>query len=193
MNKRQLAVTFVALIVVGVVARLVPHMPNFAPLTATALFCGVYMNRRLSLIAPLAVLLISDYALLYINPYGSTDFSRVYPLQSLWHSSLPYVYLSFGISAAVGWMLARGRSMGLTLAAAMFCSVQFFLITNAAVWIEGAYDRGIVGLYQSYVAGLPFFRGTLLGDLVYTATFFGAFELLRRGRTEPAASPVLTS
>jgi hypothetical protein len=64
--------------------------------------------------------------------------------------------------------------------------LQFFLITNAAVWIGGAYDRGIDGLWQSYVAGLPFYRGTLLGDLFYTAAFFGLYELVRRPRRHEA-------
>ncbi|MPZ50882.1 MAG: hypothetical protein GEU75_16550 [Dehalococcoidia bacterium] len=193
MTWRQTAIALGVLIVVGVVARTIPHIPNFAPLGATALFCGVYMNRRISIIAPIAMMAASDYALLYINPYGSSDFSQLYAPTSIWHNALLYVYGSLAISVVVGWLIAKERSAGLVVAGALFCSVQFFLITNAAVWIEGAYDRGINGLWQSYVAGLPFYRGTLLGDLFYTSAFFGLFELARRARRETAgevAQPV---
>jgi hypothetical protein len=33
----------------------------------------------------------------------------------------------------------------------------------------------VAGLLQSYIAAIPFFRFTLLGDLFYNAVFFGAF------------------
>jgi hypothetical protein len=190
MSKQETAAAILILIVVCVVARVIPHMPNFAPIAATALFCGAYMSRRMSLAAPLVVMLVSDYVLLYINPYGRVSFDTLYAPQSIWHSALPYVYLSFGISALTGWLLRKERSAFLLLSAALFCSLQFFLITNAAVWIEGAYDRGLNGLWQSYVAGIPFYRGTLMGDVLYTFTFFGFYELLRRGQFAPSASPV---
>ncbi len=178
------------------VARLVPHIPNFAPVTATALFCGVYMNRRLSLVAPALVMALSDYALLYINPYGHTSFSHFYAPWLLWHSALPFVYLSFGISALLGWYAKSHRSGGVVVTAALICSLQFFLITNAAVWIDGMYARGIDGLWQSYVAALPFLRGTALGDLFYTCVFFGLAEFvlgaLNAHRGEAADAAVVT-
>jgi hypothetical protein len=185
MSRRETILSCIALVVIGVAARLLPHLPNFAPVTATALFCGAFMPRRISIAAPLAIMLLSDYALLYVNPYGRVDFSHVYTPVALWHSTLPYIYASFGISALAGWLLRRRRTPVLVVGAAVFCSLQFFLITNAAVWLEGAYARGLDGLWQSYVMGLPFLRGTVEGDLVYTAAFFGLWELSRRLWTEP--------
>jgi hypothetical protein len=179
MSKRQTVVVIVALVAIGVAGRLVPHMPNFAPVTATALFCGAYMSRRQSFAALAAILLVSDYMLLYIKPYGASSFDHFYAPWLLWHSTLPFIYASFGISAAVGWWVKSRRSSGYVVAAALFCSVQFFLISNAGVWAAGMYDRGLAGLMQSYTMALPFFRGTALGDLFYTSVFFGGFELLR--------------
>jgi Family of unknown function (DUF6580) len=180
LSRRQTAFAILCLVVIGVAARLLPHMPNFAPITATALFSGAYMSRRLSLLVPTIVMLVSDYVLLYVSPYSGVHFNQVYMPQALWHSALPYIYGSFAISAMVGWLLKKERSPFMLAGAALFCSLQFFAITNAAVWIEGAYDRGLNGLRQSYVAGIPFFKGTALGDLVYTFTFFAGFEALRR-------------
>ena len=191
MSKGQTVLVIAALVAVGVIGRLVPHMPNFAPVTATALFCGAYMTRRQSFAALAAVLLVSDYMLLYIKPYGGTSFDTLYMPWQLWHSTLPYIYASFAISAAVGWWVKSRRSSGYVVAAALLCSVQFFLISNAGVWAAGMYDRGLDGLMQSYTMALPFFRGTALGDLFYASIFFGGFELVsgfagslrRNGRT----------
>ena len=188
MSKTESLAVVVILVAVGVAARILPHIPNFAPVTATALFTGAYMTKRVSLLALLGILLLSDYALLYVNPFGSTNFNHLYAPWDLWHSTLPYVYGSFGVSALVGWYVGKHRTAGVVLVAALFCSLQFFLVTNAGVWLAGAYDRGLDGLWQSYVAGLPFFRGTLMGDLLYTSAFFGIYEMLRRQaweKTEP--------
>lgn len=194
MTKGQTLVIIAAMIVVAVAGRLVPHMPNFAPVTATALFCGAYMSRRQSFVALAAILLISDYLLLYIKPFGGTSFDTFYMPWQLHHDTLPFIYFSFGLSALVGWWVKSRTSSGYVVGAALFCSVQFFLISNAGVWAAGMYDRGLEGLLQSYTMALPFFRGTVMGDLFYTAVFFGSFELLRgfasglRGRVqEPAA------
>jgi hypothetical protein len=180
MTRSQTFATIAVLIAVGVVSRIVPHTPNFAPVTATGLFCGAHLRGRYTGLVPLAVMLISDYLLLYVNPYGETRLNVIHAPWDLYHATLPYVYASLGISTLVGRQL-RGDSRPVAVTAgALFCSVQFFLISNAAVWIEGAYDRGIAGLWQSYVAGIPFFKGTLAGDLFYTAAFFGLFEIARQ-------------
>ena len=179
MSKQETVFAIVIFIAVGVIARLLPHIPNFAPITASALFCGAYMHKRYSLAAPIAIMFVSDYLLLYVDPFGQTSFHRVYPPWDLWHSALPYVYGSFCVSAVVGWHLKSHRSAGTVIVAALFCSVQFFLITNAGVWLAGAYDRGLNGLLESYVAAIPFFRGTVLGDLLYTSAFFGLYEMAR--------------
>ncbi len=189
MSKQETLIAIAVLIAVGVAARLLPHIPNFAPLTATALFCGAYMRRRYSIAVPVVIMLLSDYLLLYVNPFGRVSFDRFYSPDMLWHSALPYVYFSFGVSALIGWTLRERRTASTVVAAALLGSIQFFLITNAAVWIEGAYARGIEGLWQSYVAGLPFYRGTFLGDLLYTATFFGLYEMVRRQRPLPEMRP----
>ena len=178
MTKRQTFVIIAAMVATAIAGRLLPHMPNFAPVTATALFCGAYMSKRQSLVGLAVIMLASDYLLLYIKPFGGTSFDHLYAPWQLYHSDLPFIYASFGVSAMVGWWVKSRRSSGYVVAAALFCSVQFFLISNAGVWAMGMYDRGLDGLLQSYTVALPFFRGTALGDLFYASVFFGGFELV---------------
>jgi hypothetical protein len=124
-------------------------------------------------------MLVSDYLLLYVSPFAGASLTVFHPPWDVYHDTLPYTYASLGVSALVGWQLRHNVKPLAVTAAAMLCSIQFFLITNAAVWLEGAYDRGVYGLWQSYVAGIPFFKGTLAGDLFYTAAFFSSYEFLR--------------
>jgi hypothetical protein len=194
-SKRQIFVIVAAMVATAIAGRLLPHMPNFAPVTATALFCGAYMSKRQSLLAIAVIMLTSDYLLLYISPFGGTHFDHLYAPWELWRTDLPYIYASFGISAAIGWWVKSRRDSGWVVLAAIVCSVQFFLISNAGVWAAGMYDRSLDGLWQSYTMALPFFRGTALGDLFYTSVFFGGFELatgfargLRRVEQPVAAS-----
>ncbi len=92
------------LIIGGAFLRLMPHIPNFAPITAIALFGGVYLNKKYALVIPFLAMLISDYLILYINPFGNPmiDFHKIYPLTGIFHSTTPYVYGSFLISGLIG-------------------------------------------------------------------------------------------
>src|SRR3989338_11038683 len=46
---------------ISVAFRLIPHLPNAAPIGALALFVGIYYRSRWSWAIPLATMLVSDY------------------------------------------------------------------------------------------------------------------------------------
>lgn len=166
-------------IVAAISLRLLPHIPNFAPVTAIALFSGAYFSRRTAFILPLLIMVISDYLLLYISPYG-TNFSQIHPLTSLFHSTTLFVWGSFLISSLIGIWVGKKRTFSRVGLAAVLASLQFFIITNFGVWLtSGMYTLDLVGLTQCFVMALPFYRGTFLGDLSYTGLFFGGFELVK--------------
>ena len=53
-------------------------------------------------------------------------------------------------------------------------SVTFFLVSNFGVWAAtNMYAKTVSGLMACYAAGVPFFRRTLEGDLLYTGVMFG--------------------
>ena len=167
-------ILFVALL------RLFPHPPNFAPVGAMALFGGVYLSKRYSIVTIISTLLISDYFLLYINPFSAdwVNFSTFYSPLALFHSTTVFVYGSFVANILIGWLIAKNRSLFTVGAGSLVASLQFFLVTNFAVWATGMYARGFDGLIQSYIMGLPFFKYTLFGDAYYTVAIFGAYELV---------------
>jgi hypothetical protein len=64
------------------------------------------------------------------------------------------------------------------IASSLGASIIFFLVTNFAFLYPG-YAHNIAGITSAYVNGLPFFRGTLFGDLGYSVALFGAYEFAK--------------
>ena len=168
-NKSLIAIT--ALVLLAALSRLIPHPPNFAPVAAMALFAGAHIwDKRIAFAMPLVAMLIGD---LFLG----------------WHSGLLLVYVCMCISVAIGVAL-RGRIKPGTIAlGAVASSVIFFTVTNFGVWLAfGLYPTTASGLVACYVAAIPFFHYTLLGDLFYAGVLFGGFALLQNWR--PALRPV---
>lgn len=67
-------------------------------------------------------------------------------------------------------------------ATAFSASLIFFLASNFLAWLGQAlpYGYSLAGLLDCYAAAIPFYRGTLAGDLVFTAGLFAAHAALSR-------------
>ena len=171
MNIRVIVpVVFIAL---AAASRLLPHPPDFTPLAAMALFGGAYFSdRRVAFAVPCIALLLSDLVL------GL-------------HGMMPFVYLGFGVTVLIG-MALRGKVRVLPVAgAAIASSVLFFIVTNFGVWLVGdMYPRDVGGLVLCYIAAIPFFQYSLVGDFVYTGLLFGGMEMAGRYlRSTPSVIP----
>ncbi len=152
------------LIIIGiaVVLRLLPHPPNFAPIGAMALFGGAYLNKKYALIVPLVAMFFSDFFLGF-------------------HSTIPFVYGSFLLTGLIGLWLRHHRTIQNIIGASCISSLLFFIITNFGVWLVGnMYPKTISGLLECYIAAIPFFRNTIIGDLFYAGVFFGSYALVLR-------------
>ncbi len=185
----------ITLIIAAVVMRLMPHLPNFAPLAASALFAAAYLPKKYALIIPLLSVMISDYLLLYISPFSNPifDFSTIYPLTSAIHGTTFFVWGSFMLSGLLGLGLRNKKGMVRLTGFSLLASTQFFLITNFAVWTGGMYARDISGLFASYIAGLPFFSYTIGGDPFYTVSFFGLYALASKPSKQETKAKLVVS
>ncbi len=83
------------------------------------------------------------------------------------------------MSVAIGFWLRRKKSAPSIGGATLAGAIQFFLITNFALWASsiGSYPKNIGGLVACYIAGLPLFWNTLAGDAFYVALLFGGMAL----------------
>ncbi len=162
------------LIFAAALSRLLPHPPNVAPITALALFGGVYFGKRLAFVIPLLAMLVSD---LIIGVHGE----------------MAWVYASFAAIVCIGFWLRGHQGVLTTIGASAAGSVLFFIVTNFGMWAtpDGLDPHTRAGLGACYAAAIPFFRNTLLGDLAYTGVLFGIFELAKRSL--PGLKETITS
>jgi hypothetical protein len=149
---------------------------NFTPVEAVALFGGAYfVDRRLAFIVPLAAMVLADVLI---------ALSLSDAMMGYWYRSVPAVYACIAVTVFGGFGL-RNRVNATRVAGYSFASaVLFFLVTNFSVWLfaenGGGADACTLGLMPCYIAAIPFFKGTLLGTLLWSAALFGGFELMRR-------------
>ncbi len=186
------------LIVAPAFLRLLTFEWNVVPIAALALFCGAHFrNRSLAFAIPLLSMFLGDI-LLAIETRNSSLY--------LFHTMMPFVYGCYVLSVAMGIGLQsywdRLEQAGLNgtdsklgrlskysafwtrvVPIASFTvagSVLFFIVTNFGVWwLSDIYSKNVQGLLQCYAAAIPFFRGTLCGDLIGSAILFGGDQVLR--------------
>ena len=76
------------------------------------------------------------------------------------------------------------RVFGGAAVGALAGSILFFVASNLAVWAySGYYPPSAAGLGECFLAALPFFRFTALGDLAFAMTLFGAWACIARAAT----------
>jgi hypothetical protein len=161
-------------VLVAVLTRFVPHLPNFSPVLASLLFGGAHLRRRDALWYPLVLLAASDLVLTTV-----VYRVRLEPNQSI-------IWLGFAVVALIGYSLRTRENVVGVAIAAVAGPTAFFLISNFGVWLGGhgarMYPATWDGLVACYVAALPFYRNSLLATISYTAVLFGANEIYRRRR-----------
>jgi len=152
-----------AMIMFAAVLRIVPHPWNFTPVGAMALFSGaMFRDRRVAFLFPLAALFAGD---LFVSL----------------HRLLLVVYASFLLEVLIGTWLGQRQSVPRIAVAVFLGALQFFLITNFAIWKTfDTYPHTLAGLGACYFAGLPLFGNTLAGDALYATLFFGAFAVAEK-------------
>jgi len=151
------------LTVLGALARLLPHLPNFSPVGSISLFAGARMRGWQAYALPLILMAVTD------------------PLVGGYSAATPLIYASFLINVWIGSRL-RGTESPLKIGAGVIAgSLQFFLLTNFA-WLAGSsmYPHTLAGVMQCYAAAIPFYGRTLASDLFYSAALFGLHAWLTR-------------
>ena len=151
-NKFDIIQKIVLLIIIfGVICRIIPHPPNFSPVTTIALFGGLnFTDKRIAFSIPLIVLFLSDLIL------GISIINL-------------FVYTGFSIIVFLGTKIKSIKFGNIILS-----SFIFFLISNFGVWIIG-YPKNIEGLILCYTMAIPFFGYSIAGDLFFGYLFKFSF------------------
>src|SRR5437867_1308982 len=149
-----------------------PYRPfNFAAFGAIGLFVAARVGLWPGLALALGAKLAADL-LKYQQHHHNPDY-----LPS------PAIYACFALYPLFGWlMLRRTESPWRIGTAALLGGLAFFLVTNFLSWQSKSlpYPDTFAGLLESYAMALPFYRGTLFGDVAFTGVLFGLHTVLSR-------------
>ena len=158
-EKHYSAAIAIALIVFGIVLRLLPHPANFAPIAAISIFGGAVLPKKVAIWIPLVAMMASDA---WIGFY----------------SLMPLIWACYLFTALASSKYLRGANLAKGTTLTLGASVFFYMVTNFGVWATGSmYTHNFAGLINCYTMAIPFFRNTLLSDLIYTGALFGVYAL----------------
>jgi len=187
-NKKQLAGSFVLLIVIASLYRIMPGRPlGFSPLIAMAIFGGaVVKDKKFAFLLPLMAMFVSDslYQLLYINGVGNVP--GFYQGQVI-------NYILFGSLTVFGFFVKNFNIKKIAIASFSAPTV-YFLISNFLVWVSSSPDAGwnrpktFSGLMMCYGDGLPFYPWSVVSTFVFSAILFGSFYLMTKPATPELAA-----
>lgn len=153
-TKKQIVI--IAFMLLAVLFRLLPHLPNFTPITAIALFGGLYFsNKSMAYLVPLFIMVLSDLFLGF-------------------HTISIVVYAAFLLVSFIGTRTKKPSVFTILLS-----SISFFIVTNFGVWLIG-YPKTWTGLVECYTLAIPFFRNSLLGDFFYSGVMIFGFNYVQK-------------
>ncbi len=160
-TKRFTVAIALVLVVLAAAMRLLPHPANFAPVAAIAIFGGAVLPKRHAVWVPLVAMVASDALI---------GFYTLPIMLTVWGC---YIAIALVSSSTL-----RTFTLGKLALITPSGSVGFFLLSNFAVWLwSGMYTHTWSGLVQCYAMAVPFFRNTILSDLVYTGLLFGIYAV----------------
>jgi hypothetical protein len=180
---KQLAGSFILLIVIASLYRIMPGRPyGFAPMIAMAIFGGaVIKDKKFAFLLPLLAMFVSDglYQLLYMNGVGNIP--GFYEGQAL-------NYILFGGLTVFGFFIKNFNVKRIALAS-ISAPTTYFLLSNFFVWASSSPLAGLSrpktfsGLMMCYVDGLPFYPWSVVSTFVFSTILFGSYYLMTKKST----------
>ncbi|NNE26529.1 MAG: hypothetical protein HKN09_06775 [Saprospiraceae bacterium] len=174
---------------IGIAAlfRLFPHPPNVTPVAAMAFVGGAYFTKKYwGFLLPIIALFLSD---LVINNTIARPFFTDHVGFVFFSDYMIPVYIAFVLTAAIGMVMHASGMFKKIVFGALFSSIAFFFITNIGSWMSSAfYPKTFAGLLLCLEAGVPFFRNTAMGNLMFFSVIILAIEAIKSYVLKPQAA-----
>jgi hypothetical protein len=167
MKKSEIILLSVVFIALAAIRIFIPWA-NFNPVGAIALMGGVLFGKRaIAYAIPLGALFLGDLLLTSTSPMHS---------EYLFSSSFVLVYVAFALIIGLGMLLAKRPTLVNVVGGSLGASVIFFIVSNFGAWISlSMYPKTMAGLMTCMEAGLPFFRPTLVSQLVFSLAIYAIY------------------
>jgi hypothetical protein len=175
-QKKNIIFTLIAFILIAGLYRIMPGRPvGFAPQIAMALFAGATIrNKTFAFAVPLLSMLVGDLVFELLYRTGLNNFGGFYEGQFL-------NYTLFAGITALGFLINTSKKAQI-VAGTLAAPTGYFLISNFAVWISGGgfnRPKTFEGLMTAYADGIPFYQGSLVATILFSAVFFGTWFLAK--------------
>lgn len=138
----------------GVISRLVDHPANFTPIGALIIFYGAKKGFLNAGLLAISIMIISDVLLGF-------SFASI------------FVYAGFISYALIAGLYKKRFGI---VSAPVISSIAFFVITNLGVWLGPWYEHNVEGLIKCFTLAVPFYRNTILGDIVFMFLIYLAYQ-----------------
>ena len=145
-------------IVIMVVGRIIPHIPNMVPLTVLSILAGAAFRKSWAIIITLVSLVLSDIFLGW----------------SLHHSIFGgWTLFTYTGCLLVAWFAPSDVKKNLPVwVYLIFSTFGYWLWTNLGTWLTTyLYPHNFLGLWMCFIAGLPFLRNAFMGNAIYMVLF----------------------
>lgn len=162
-------------LLIALVGRIMPHLPNATPLISLCLFAGARFSKSWALACIAAALLLSDLALAIFYHY---------PIFGAWQA-FTYAWFAVVILTAHKFLrqdVAAKSTKTSFLHGGVFLlasSFGFWAWSNLGVWLVsgGIYPKTLAGIVSCYAMALPFLQSQLCGDCAWFVAIWCGFNL----------------
>ncbi len=163
----------VLLVLAAAISRVLLYPHNFSPMIGMALFAGAtFTDKRLAFALPIFSMLLSDimFEVFKIAPgfwgWGQLVGYGIFALITLFAFTLKKI----NVINVAGYALIS------SVAFFILSNLFFFLIDNP---IYHTYTQDFNGFVDCYVKALPFFRTSVIADLLYSGILFGTYYAIQ--------------
>lgn len=171
-NKTSILIA-VILVLAAAISRVLLYPYNFSPMVGMALFAGAtFADKRLAFALPIFSMLLSDIMF---------EVFKIAP--GFWGWGQLVGYGIFALITVFAFTLKRvsvlkiiGYSITSSVIFFVLSNLSFFLIDNP---VYHTYTQNFSGFINCYAGALPFFRTSLIADLVYSGVLFGAYYAIQ--------------
>ena len=176
--KKQDIIVLSSIILVLIAMRSIFNIPNFNPIGAIALMGGILFHKKTTaFLVTIGALFLGDIILGLSSP--------IY-MDYMFSTTFLFVYVAFILMILLGTALKNRASLISISLGSVVSAILFFLITNAGSWLALNYDRSLSGLMSAYSAGIPFFRATLVSQLLFSLGIYIIYNLATQRKTSLA-------
>lgn len=163
-------------------------LPNLGTMIALTLLTGTVFRHPVGMLLPLAVRGLTD-VLVYVQTGYS--FFPSWPFDYSAYLLIFLLGLAVPASAATSGGITGWIKRILAVASATSGGIlAYFLLSNFGVWYiwPDTYPHTPAGLLDCFAKGLPFAKGTILGNLAAAPVFYAAWYVLVLTEQQPAGS-----